>query len=156
MAPRRRSPSEDFSSSSPPPRERLRPTWFDVTPEMLAQGLAGRSEDEVKRIILESAGTSGAPEQGGGQLTQATRHARRVYVGGLPPSANEDRISGFFSDALAAVGGAPSLLFSSTVHRCVHAIAHHGGAPRHFPCVIQVQQIAMQRACQVVDDDHHF
>lgn len=36
---------------------------------------------------------------------QATRHARRVYVGGLPPTANEQGISTFFSHALAAVGG---------------------------------------------------
>jgi hypothetical protein len=77
---------------------------------MVAQGLGGRSEDEVQKIILSGAGTSGAPEQGGGQLTQATRHARRVYVGGLPSSANEERISNFFSDALAAVGGVPRML----------------------------------------------
>lgn len=37
---------------------------------------------------------------------QATRHARRVYVGGLPPTANEPSIATFFSSALAAVGGA--------------------------------------------------
>jgi splicing factor U2AF subunit len=36
---------------------------------------------------------------------QATRHARRVYVGGLPPSANEQTIATFFSHALAAIGG---------------------------------------------------
>ena len=36
---------------------------------------------------------------------QATRHARRVYVGGLPPTANEQNIATFFSNALAAVGG---------------------------------------------------
>ncbi len=36
---------------------------------------------------------------------QATRHARRVYVGGLPPTANEQNIATFMSNALAAVGG---------------------------------------------------
>jgi splicing factor U2AF subunit len=36
---------------------------------------------------------------------QATRHARRIYVGGLPPTATEQSISTFFSYALAAVGG---------------------------------------------------
>lgn len=36
---------------------------------------------------------------------QATRHARRVYVGGLPPTANEQSVATFFSHALAAVGG---------------------------------------------------
>ncbi|GFH06919.1 U2 snRNP auxiliary factor large subunit, partial [Haematococcus lacustris] len=36
---------------------------------------------------------------------QATRHARRVYVGGLPPTAVEQTIAVFFSSALAAIGG---------------------------------------------------
>lgn len=36
---------------------------------------------------------------------QATRHARRVYVGGLPPTGNEQNIATFFSNALAAIGG---------------------------------------------------
>eukprot|EP01018_Ginkgo_biloba_P021154 Gb_01836 [translate_table: standard] len=37
--------------------------------------------------------------------TQATRHARRVYVGGLPPSANEQSVATFFSQVMAAIGG---------------------------------------------------
>jgi hypothetical protein len=41
-----------------------------------------------------------------GRYAAATRHARRVYVGGLPPSANEATVATFFSNALAAVGGA--------------------------------------------------
>lgn len=36
---------------------------------------------------------------------QATRHARRVYVGGLPPFANEQTIATFFSQVMAAIGG---------------------------------------------------
>ncbi|RID44278.1 hypothetical protein BRARA_I01087 [Brassica rapa] len=36
---------------------------------------------------------------------QATRHARRVYVGGLSPSANEQSVATFFSQAMAAIGG---------------------------------------------------
>ncbi|BBN15352.1 splicing factor U2AF 65 kDa subunit [Marchantia polymorpha subsp. ruderalis] len=36
---------------------------------------------------------------------QATRHARRVYVGGLPPMANEQSVATFFSQVMAAVGG---------------------------------------------------
>lgn len=36
---------------------------------------------------------------------QATRHARRVYVGGLPPNANEQSIATFFSHVMAAIGG---------------------------------------------------
>jgi hypothetical protein len=118
-APRRRSPSDDFSSGSPEPRTRLRETWFDVIPEMVAQGLGGRSEEKVKELIFSMAGESAPVEKSGLQLTQATRHARRIYVGGLPPSANEDRISNFFSYALAAVGGA---LLLAPRHCC--AVAH--------------------------------
>ncbi|XP_074567609.1 splicing factor U2af large subunit B-like isoform X2 [Curcuma longa] len=36
---------------------------------------------------------------------QATRHARRVYVGGLPPSANEQSVAIFFSQVMFAIGG---------------------------------------------------
>eukprot|EP00262_Sarcandra_glabra_P000183 TRINITY_DN1026_c0_g3_i1.p1 TRINITY_DN1026_c0_g3~~TRINITY_DN1026_c0_g3_i1.p1 ORF type:complete len:448 (-),score=103.93 TRINITY_DN1026_c0_g3_i1:120-1355(-) len=36
---------------------------------------------------------------------QATRHARRVYVGGLPPMANEQTIATFFSRVMSAIGG---------------------------------------------------
>ncbi len=41
----------------------------------------------------------------GASSQQATRHARRIYVGGLPPATEEATIATFFSHALAAVGG---------------------------------------------------
>ncbi|OEL29679.1 Splicing factor U2af large subunit B [Dichanthelium oligosanthes] len=37
--------------------------------------------------------------------SQVTRHARRVYVGGFPPSANEQTVATFFNQSMAAVGG---------------------------------------------------
>ncbi|XP_058729460.1 splicing factor U2af large subunit A-like isoform X1 [Vicia villosa] len=36
---------------------------------------------------------------------QATRHARRVYVGGLPPTANEQSVAIYFSQVMAKIGG---------------------------------------------------
>ncbi|CAL9075076.1 unnamed protein product [Musa acuminata var. zebrina] len=36
---------------------------------------------------------------------QATRHARRVYVGGLPPTANEQSVATFFSQVMFAIEG---------------------------------------------------
>ncbi|XWS75183.1 hypothetical protein CRYUN_Cryun01aG0063400 [Craigia yunnanensis] len=36
---------------------------------------------------------------------QATRHARRVYVGGLSPTANEQSVAIFFSHVMAAISG---------------------------------------------------
>eukprot|EP00958_Prasinococcus_capsulatus_P003188 scaffold293_cov267-Prasinococcus_capsulatus_cf.AAC.16 len=58
---------------------------------------------ELSRLCHE-----GLAAMGGGQAMtqQATRHARRCYVGGLPPTANEQTVATFFSGAMAAVGGA--------------------------------------------------
>ncbi|KAF9611478.1 hypothetical protein IFM89_032448 [Coptis chinensis] len=36
---------------------------------------------------------------------QATRHARRVYVGGLSPTANEQSVATYFSQVMSAIGG---------------------------------------------------
>ncbi|XP_059284365.1 splicing factor U2af large subunit B-like isoform X1 [Lycium ferocissimum] len=36
---------------------------------------------------------------------QATRHARRVYVGGLPPSANEQSVATYFNHVMSAISG---------------------------------------------------
>ncbi|KAH8947957.1 hypothetical protein BDL97_11G072100 [Sphagnum fallax] len=47
-------------------------------------------------------GLGGMPAQA--MTQQATRHARRVYVGGLPLMANEQTIATFFSQVMAAVG----------------------------------------------------
>lgn len=53
-------------------------------------------------------GARGAPPgpPSGAAAPQATRHARRLYIGSLPPSANEAATTGFFNQALRAVGGA--------------------------------------------------
>lgn len=39
------------------------------------------------------------------QTQPATLHARRVYVGGIPPSANEQTVATFFSQVMQAIGG---------------------------------------------------
>lgn len=83
-------------------------------------------------MIFNMAGEAAPVENSGMQLTQATRHARRIYVGGLPPSANEDRISNFFSYALAAVGGATSYwAFVSDVLRTHHTLSGRVTAMSH-------------------------
>ena len=53
----------------------------------------------LSKFLLYASAAAQPPSQ------QATRHARRVYVGGLPPTGNEQNIATFFSNALAAVGG---------------------------------------------------
>ncbi len=58
----------------------------------------------LTRMNMSSAGAAAAAALAA-PTQQATRHARRVYVGGLPPTANEQNIATFMSNALAAVGG---------------------------------------------------
>ena len=36
---------------------------------------------------------------------QATRHARRIYLGGLPPTVDDVRLGILFNQALTSVGG---------------------------------------------------
>lgn len=74
----------DSSSESPPPGPRRKKTGFDQPPP-------------------EGAPNAGMPTVPVNQ--QATRHARRVYVGGLPPSSTEERVGKFFANAMAAIGG---------------------------------------------------
>ncbi|KAK9824357.1 hypothetical protein WJX72_009674 [[Myrmecia] bisecta] len=110
--------SRSRSGSPPARRRRERKSGFDVAPAggvvpgMLPGALpAGVPGSAV--VSGFSAPLMGAPTLGMGVLPggiqppsqQATRHARRVYVGGLPPTGNEQNIATFFSNALAAVGG---------------------------------------------------
>lgn len=92
-------------SRTPPRRERRRKTGFDKMPPEGAVP-AGVPAIPGMPSIPGLPGLPGlAPAIPGAPSQQATRHARRVYVGGLPPTANEQSISTFMSQALAAVGG---------------------------------------------------
>ena len=81
-----------------------------MRPEDMAPGAAG------SEALLVGAKKAGAdlPDDlaSAGQAVvlqasqQSTRHARRIYVGGLPPMANEQMVSAFFSQALVEIGGA--------------------------------------------------
>ncbi|KAL4452388.1 hypothetical protein ABPG75_008050 [Micractinium tetrahymenae] len=111
---RSRSPAYDADKA------RRRPTWFDIPPiggapppltqlpgAVQARGVFNMPRDAAGMAAIASGGPAAAPVLTGGAAMsqQATRHARRIYVGGLPPSADENNISTFFSNALAAVGG---------------------------------------------------
>ncbi|KAK4386624.1 Splicing factor U2af large subunit A [Sesamum angolense] len=108
-------------SNSPPCGKSKRTSGFDVAPPigaalpdsseqlarvpMVPQAISGvlqsmlTSETQVNQLNSVSLFPIQAMTQ------QATRHARRVYVGGLPPLANEQTISRFFSHVMNAVGG---------------------------------------------------
>lgn len=70
------------------------------------------------------AGMVAAPSQ------QATRHARRVYVGGLPPTATEQNVATFFSNALAAIGGTTA----GPGARCCCFAGRFPALPEGFTC----------------------
>ncbi|CAM6041317.1 unnamed protein product [Sphagnum compactum] len=53
-------------------------------------------------LMVQFGGLGGIPALA--MTQQATRHARRVYVGGLPSVANEQTIATYFSQVMAAVG----------------------------------------------------
>jgi splicing factor U2AF subunit len=85
-----------------PKKERRRPTWFDIQPVGGAPPPVDSLPGAIQVVTNALAGSSAAA---GASNQQATRHARRIYIGGLPPHALEDQIATFFSNALAAVGG---------------------------------------------------
>ncbi|KAL5704532.1 hypothetical protein ACHQM5_022944 [Ranunculus cassubicifolius] len=126
---RSRSPSKSRSehrmSRSRSPSKSKRVSGFDMAPPtsaMISGGMPGMP-------AMDSAGLfTGITQPLGGMFTtmfpvttgqfgtlpvmpvqamtqQATRHARRVYVGGLSPTANEQSVATFFSQVMAAIGG---------------------------------------------------
>ena len=88
-----------------PELKRRRPTWFDIAPVGGAPPPISQLPGAVQVTPANISDAGPALNYGAGGNQQATRHARRIYVGGLPLSSTEDSISTFFSNALAAVGG---------------------------------------------------
>lgn len=84
-----------------PNKERRRPTWFDIEPVGGVPPIIDSLPGAVQ-VISEEASRLAAPA---GASNQATRHARRIYIGGLPPNSREEQVGAFISNALAAVGG---------------------------------------------------
>lgn len=63
---------------------------------------------------------------------QATRHARRVYVGGFPPNVSEVRVADFFNNALMAVGGIAETQTEGNANPVVNVYMNH---EKHFAFV---------------------
>uniref|UniRef100_A0A1J3INS3 Splicing factor U2af large subunit n=1 Tax=Noccaea caerulescens TaxID=107243 RepID=A0A1J3INS3_NOCCA len=112
----------DRRSRSRSPSKSKRVSGFDMAPPasaMLAAGAAVAGQVPPPPPTLPGAGLypnmfplPTAQPFGGlsmmpiqAMTQQATRHARRVYVGGLSPTANEQSVATFFSQVMAAVGG---------------------------------------------------
>uniref|UniRef100_A0A1J3GD50 Splicing factor U2af large subunit n=1 Tax=Noccaea caerulescens TaxID=107243 RepID=A0A1J3GD50_NOCCA len=112
----------DRRSRSRSPSKSKRVSGFDMAPPasaMLAAGAAVTGQVPPPPPTLPGAGMypnmfplPTAQPFGGlsmmpiqAMTQQATRHARRVYVGGLSPTANEQSVATFFSQVMAAVGG---------------------------------------------------
>lgn len=98
---RSRSKSPAGGTGYDPDRKRRRPTWFDIPPVGGAPPPISQLPGAVQvtpNMPSAPGGGSAVPVAGyaGAANQQATRHARRVYVGGLPPSAREENIATFF------------------------------------------------------------
>jgi len=112
---RHRSRSKERDRS--PREKRKRPprqSGFDMPPAIGFTGAPeaggslmppGATAQDIALASLSFPGMPLAANRPQAMTQQATRHARRVYVGGLPPLANEQTVARFFSQALAAVGG---------------------------------------------------
>ncbi|RYQ82440.1 hypothetical protein Ahy_B10g101027 isoform D [Arachis hypogaea] len=111
---RRKSRSRSRSRSRSPSRKRtsgfdMAPPTADVTPAVSGQILGtahtiqGTSQNLSPFGISQMGTLSVMHIQP--MTQQATRHARRVYVGGLPPLTNEQTIAAFFSQVMITIGG---------------------------------------------------
>ncbi|KAB1221928.1 Splicing factor U2af large subunit A [Morella rubra] len=79
----------------------LHPNSFQ--PPVVSQSIPGMIQNMLPFGTTQLGALPLMPAQA--MTQQATRHARRVYVGGLPPMANEQTIATFFSQIMAAIGG---------------------------------------------------
>ena len=97
---RRRSRSRSRERDRAPPR-RERKTGFDLGP-------SGEQAAPVPQLagMAGLAGMPGMPLQQSSLLPQqATRHARRIYIGGLPPTVEEQPLAVLFNAAMHSIGG---------------------------------------------------
>ncbi|KAK4271521.1 hypothetical protein QN277_020207 [Acacia crassicarpa] len=105
-------------SRSPPLSESKRISGFDMAPPsaagvpVAAVDSAGQIPGITHPVTLQNVPSFGTSQVGAfsmmsvqPMMQQATRHARRVYVGGLPPFTNEQAVAAFFSHVMAAIGG---------------------------------------------------
>ncbi|KAG0566598.1 hypothetical protein KC19_7G076100 [Ceratodon purpureus] len=92
-------------SKSPSRSHRKKTSGFDVAPPnaTILNQIPGMPPAMFPFGGTQFGGLLGMPTQA--MTQQATRHARRVYVGGLPPMANEQRIATYFSQMMASMGG---------------------------------------------------
>ncbi|XP_026433017.1 splicing factor U2af large subunit B-like isoform X2 [Papaver somniferum] len=109
---RSRSLSRERSSHRSQSRSRSRSkskriSGFDMAPPsttMLAAGVAAAAA-AAGQISAATSIPGMLPNMLALTPGQATRHARRVYVGGLSPTANEQSVATFFSQVMSAIGG---------------------------------------------------
>lgn len=79
-----------------PGKERRRPTWFDIQPVAGAPPPISDLPGVVQVIPENVSGNLMSSSQSGVANQQATRHARRIYIGGLPVHTKEGDIATFF------------------------------------------------------------
>lgn len=114
---RSRSPSVERSRDKSRSRSKSKRTsGFDMAPTVstTTPGAPGQQQEVPQAMpgMFQNMFPFGTAQMGAvpmmpaqAMTQQATRHARRVYVGGLPPLANEQTIATFFSHIMTAIGG---------------------------------------------------
>ncbi|PQM39231.1 splicing factor U2af large subunit B isoform X2 [Prunus yedoensis var. nudiflora] len=101
----RRNRTQDFDSKRTSGFD-MAPPAGAVLPNAAVSGIPQTMQGVVQNVLPFGAAHLALPLMPAQAMTQqATRHARRVYVGGLPPLANEQTIATFFSQVMAAIGG---------------------------------------------------
>jgi len=125
---------------------RRRPTGFDVMPE------EGAGQEEFNKPGGRNPSTN--PHIRAQKITshileeaQATRHARRVYVGGFPPNVSEIRIADFFNNALMAVGGIADTQTDGNVNPVVNVYMNH---EKHF-AFVEFRNVEETSNCMALD-----
>ncbi|KAM1004912.1 hypothetical protein ACFX13_005089 [Malus domestica] len=103
---RDRSPSHSRSKSKRTSGFDMAPPAGSALPNASVSGIPQTMPGVVQNSLPFGALHMALPLMPAQAMTQqATRHARRVYVGGLPLLANEQTIATFFSQVMAAIGG---------------------------------------------------
>ena len=126
-------------------KRKARPSKFDVepTPQQLAADAA------VKAISANPAATdfAGIPKtRDFSAVPQQTRHARRLYIGHLPPNVDEQELHVFFRGAIEqALSGNNNN--NSQVDPILSVYINH---ERRF-CFLEFREVAMATVCMALD-----
>ena len=128
-------------------KRKARPSKFDVppTPQQLAAEAAAN-------VSCNPAATDFAGIPAGrdfGVVPQQTRHARRLYIGHLPPNVHEDELHSFFRGSIeqALKKGGEEENKKDSIDPILSVYINH---ERRF-CFLEFRDVGMTTACMALD-----